>query len=193
MVPMPSNKCSLSEEQQRYLMDLAWQSIRHGLTHRRPITVDLASLAPELKTLRATFVTLQKQGELRGCIGRLEAARPLAEDIAENAYAAAFQDPRFQPLQQSELEGLEIHLSLLTPSEPMAFTSEQDLLDQLRPGEDGLILAEGSRRGTFLPSVWEQLPTARQFLEHLKLKAGLPASYWSNSIKAWRYQTEVIE
>jgi len=130
---------------------------------------------------------------LRGCIGRLEAARPLAEDIAENAYAAAFQDPRFQPLQQSELEGLEIHLSLLTPSEPMAFTSEQDLLGQLRPGEDGVILAEGSRRGTFLPSVWEQLTTPRQFLEHLKLKAGLPASYWSNSIKAWRYQTEVIE
>jgi len=146
-----------------------------------------------LKTLRATFVTLQKQGELRGCIGRLEAARPLAEDIAGNAYSAAFEDPRFQPLHESELDGLEIHLSLLTPSEPLAFTSEQDLLDQLRPGEDGLILAEGSRRGTFLPSVWEQLTTPRQFLEHLKLKAGLPASYWSNSIKAWRYRAEVIE
>ena len=82
---MPSNKCSLSEEQQRYLMDLAGQSIRHGLVHRKALPVDLTSLAPELKTLRATFVTLQKQGELRGCIGRLEAARPLAEDIAENA------------------------------------------------------------------------------------------------------------
>lgn len=183
----------MSEEQQRYLMDLALQSIRHGLVHLRPIPIDLTSLAPELKTPRATFVTLQKQGELRGCIGSLEAARPLAEDIADNAYAAAFQDPRFQPLREGELEGLEIHLSLLTPSEPMAFTSEQDLLDQLQSGTDGVILAEGSRRGTFLPSVWKQLPTPKQFLEHLKLKAGLPASYWSDSIKAWRYRTEVIE
>jgi len=193
MVLMPLNKCSLSGEQQAYLMNLALASIRHGLKHGRPITVDLASLPPELKTIRATFVTLQIQGQLRGCIGRLEAGRPLAQDIAGNAYSAAFQDPRFPPLRESELEGLEIHLSLLTPAEPMEFTSEQDLLDQLQPGVDGLILAEGSRRGTFLPSVWEQLPTPNEFLAHLKLKAGLPASYWSDSLKVSRYRTEVVE
>ncbi|MCX7108660.1 MAG: AmmeMemoRadiSam system protein A [Proteobacteria bacterium] len=190
---MPSNKCPLSEGQQRYLMDLALASIRHGLKHGSPVPVDLTGLAAELKSLRATFVTLQIQGQLRGCIGRLEASRPLAEDIADNAYAAAFQDPRFPPLRENELEGLEIHLSLLTPAEPMEFTSEQNLLDQLQPGVDGLILAEGSRRGTFLPSVWEQLPTPGEFLEHLKRKAGLPASHWSDSLKVWRYRTEVVE
>ena len=193
MVPMPSNKCSLSDEQQRYLLDLAWESIRYGLKHRMPMPVNMEGLAQELKSLRATFVTLQRQGQLRGCIGRLEAARPLVEDIAGNAYAAAFQDPRFPALRDSELEGLEIHLSLLTPAEPMSFTSEQDLLDQLQAGVDGVILAEGSRRGTFLPSVWEQLPEPEQFLQHLKLKAGLPGAYWSNSIKAYRYRTEVVE
>ena len=193
MVPMPSNKCPLSEGQQHYLMELALASIRHGLKHGSPLPVDLAGLAAELKSPRATFVTLQIQGQLRGCIGRLEAGRPLAEDIADNAYAAAFQDPRFPPLRENELEGLEIHLSLLTPAEPMEFTSEQNLLDQLQPGVDGLILAEGSRRGTFLPSVWEQLPTPGEFLEHLKRKAGLPASHWSDSLKVWRYRTEVVE
>jgi AmmeMemoRadiSam system protein A len=174
-------------------MDLAWASIRHGLQHDRPLPVDLAGLPPELKRKRATFVTLQHHGRLRGCIGMLEATRPLAEDIACNAYAAAFQDPRFPPLRQSECEGLEIHLSLLTPPEPMAFHCEQDLLDQLQPGVDGLILAEGSRRGTFLPSVWEQLPTRQDFWEHLKLKAGLPAGYWSDTLKVWRYRAEMIE
>ena len=190
---MPLNNCSLSAEQQRYLMDLGWASIRHGLKHGQPLPVDLASLPPELKPLRATFVTLQHHGQLRGCIGMLEATQPLAEDIARNAYAAAFQDPRFPPLRESEWEGLEIHLSLLTPAEPMAFNSEQDLLDQFQPGVDGLILAEGSRRGTFLPSVWEQLPTRKEFWEHLKLKAGLPTGHWSDSLKVWRYRAEIIE
>ena len=193
MVPMLSNKCTLNKEQQAYLLDLARQSIRHGLTHGKPIPVALAELPAELKSIRATFVTLERQGQLRGCIGRLEAARPLAEDIAENAYSAAFQDPRFSALRESEMEDLEIHLSLLTAAEPVAFASEQNLLEQLKPGIDGLILAEGSQRGTFLPSVWEQLPTPKAFLDQLKRKAGLPASYWSDSIKVWRYRTEVVE
>ena len=193
MVPMPSIKCSLTEDQQNYLLKLALDSIRHGLEYGRPLRVEMANLPEELKAVRATFVTLEKLGELRGCIGRLEAARPLAEDIAENAYSAAFQDPRFPPLRESELDLLEIHLSLLTPAEPMAFTSEQNLLDQMQPGLDGLILAEGSRRGTFLPSVWEQLPEPVEFLKHLKLKAGLPSSYWSDTLKVWRYRTEVVE
>lgn len=190
---MSSNKCTLSEDQQKYLLNLASDSIRHGLKQGVPLAVDPAHLPPELKSVRASFVTLEKQGQLRGCIGCLVASRPLAEDIAENAYSAAFQDPRFPPLREHEWEGLAIHLSLLTTAEPMDFSSEQDLLGQLQPGIDGLILAEGSRRGTFLPSVWEQLPNPAEFLQHLKLKAGLPATYWSDSIKILRYRTEVIE
>ncbi len=174
-------------------MNLALASIRHGLKVGRPLPVEEAGLPPELKAIRATFVTLERHGQLRGCIGRLEASRPLAEDIAENAYSAAFQDPRFPSLRENELDGLDIHLSMLTPAEPMIFNSEQNLLSQLRPGEDGLILAEGSRRGTFLPSVWEQLPEPIEFLEHLKRKAGLPSNYWSDTLKVWRYRAEVVE
>jgi AmmeMemoRadiSam system protein B/AmmeMemoRadiSam system protein A len=184
---------TLDAAQQRQLLELARASIRHGLDHGRPLPVDLASLPQPFKIPRASFATLEIDGQLRGCIGSLEAHRPLAEDIAHNAYAAAFQDPRFPPLRESELARLDIHLSLLTPAEPMVFQSEQDLLSQLRPGVDGLILVEGGRRGTFLPSVWEQLPNPVEFLEHLKLKAGLPKGYWSDSLKVYRYTSEVVD
>lgn len=189
---MSSNDCSLPAGQQAYLLELAKDSIRHGLRHGKPLPVDLAGLAPELAEKRATFVTLHKHGQLRGCIGMLAAVRPLAEDIARNAYAAAFEDPRFPPVSQAELDEIDIHLSLLTPAEPMQFASEADLLRQLQPGVDGLILAEGSQRGTFLPSVWEQLPQPLDFLRHLKRKAGLPMDYWSDSVQVARYRTEMI-
>jgi len=182
----------MNKEQQHYLLDLAKKSILHGLQTGKPLAVDVAALPPELQAPAATFVTLHKQGELRGCIGMLQATRPLAEDIADNAFAAAFRDYRFPPLTADEFEQLDIHLSILTPPEPIAFRSEADLIAQLRPGVDGLIIEEGARRGTFLPSVWEQLPDARQFLRHLKQKAGLPADYWSDTVRVSRYQAEGI-
>lgn len=189
---MAESACSLPLESRQSLLELARNSIRHGLRTGRPLPVALEALPPELKARRATFVTLQKDGALRGCIGCLEAVRPLAEDIAANAYAAAFRDPRFPPVTDSEAELLEIHLSLLTPAEPMRFNSEDHLLDQLQPGVDGLILEEGGRRGTFLPSVWEDLPEPRRFFRHLKLKAGLPADYWSDTLKVSRYRCDRI-
>ncbi len=139
---------------------------------------------------RATFVTLTIGGQLRGCIGMLEACRPLAEDVANNAYAAAFEDPRFPPLTKKEFEKLEIHISVLSPPEEMLFSSEEDLLRQIRPGIDGLILQEGFRRGTFLPSVWGELPEKELFWAHLKLKAGLSAAYWADTVRVFRYTTE---
>lgn len=183
---------SLTKEQQQCLLALAKNSIQHGLMTGKPLTVNLTDFPAELTVPRATFVTLQKNGQLRGCIGVLTAVRPLAEDIAENAFSAAFNDSRFPPLTADELDALNIHLSILTPAEAMAFGSEQDLISQLQPNIDGLILQEGFRRGTFLPSVWEQLPEPEQFLRHLKQKAGLPADYWSDSIKVSRYRAEII-
>jgi len=183
---------SLNKEHQQRLLDLAKSSIQHGLQTGRPLKVNLAEYPDELTIPRATFVTLRKQGQLRGCIGMLEAIRPLAEDVAENAYSAAFKDSRFPALKANELSELEIHLSILTPAEPVLFTTEQDLVTQLQPGIDGLILQEGRRRGTFLPSVWEQLPNPEQFLRHLKQKAGLAPDYWSENIKIYRYRTEMI-
>ena len=183
---------SLNKEHQQRLLDLAKSSIQQGLQTGRPLKINLADFPVELTELRATFVTLQKHHQLRGCIGKLEATRPLAEDIAENAFLAAFRDPRFPPLADDELGKLEIHLSILTPAEPVSFTSEKDLITQLRPGIDGLILEEGHQRGTFLPSVWEQLPEPEQFLRHLKQKAGLPPDQWSENIRIFRYRTEMI-
>ncbi len=185
MAPM-----SLNKNQQQQLLDLARLSIQHGLKNGKPLPIDLAKYPAELQELRATFVTLHSQHQLRGCIGVLEAIRPLAEDIAENAFSAAFRDSRFPPLKAGEVNGLDVHLSILTPAQPILFTSEQDLLNQLQPGIDGLILKEGYRRGTFLPSVWENLPTPGQFLRQLKQKAGLPPDYWSDSISVSRYHTE---
>ena len=126
---------------------------------------------------------------MRGCIGSLSPHRTLIADVAHNAFAAAFDDPRFLPLQAHELSGLELHISLLSEAEPMRFTTEQSLLEQLRPGIDGLIMEEGYRRGTFLPSVWDQLSSTELFLQHLKLKAGLPADYWSDTLRISRYTT----
>lgn len=183
---------SLNDSDKRLLIQLAKDSIKHGLATGQPLQVKLQDYPPELTVDRATFVTLERQGQLRGCIGMLEAVRPLVEDIAENAFSAAFRDPRFPPLTADELTDLDLHISVLSPAEAMSFTSEQDLVSKIQPGIDGLILQEGYRRGTFLPSVWEQLPDAQQFLRHLKQKAGLPPDYWSDSVKISRYKTEMF-
>jgi AmmeMemoRadiSam system protein A len=183
---------SLNKEHHQLLLKLAKNSIEHGLQIGRPLKINLTNFPETLREKRATFVTLHRNQQLRGCMGMLEAKRPLLEDVAENAFAAAFKDSRFQPLAAKELAELDIHLSILSPAEPISFTSEQDLLAKLQPGIDGLIVQEGFRRGTFLPSVWESLVKPEDFLSHLKQKAGLPKNYWSDSIKFYRYQTETV-
>lgn len=142
---------------------------------------------PELAAPGATFVTLKRNGQLRGCIGSLEAQRPLGIDVAENALAAAFRDHRFPPLGRDEFAGIDVEVSLLTPAEPFPVTNEADALSRLRPGIDGLILSYGRHRATFLPQVWESLPDPRQFMAQLKLKAGLPADFWHEQIVLARY------
>ena len=136
----------------------------------------------------ATFVTLTLDGMLRGCIGSLQAHRPLGVDVAANAENAAFRDPRFAPLAAHEWPRVEAEVSLLTAPERVAFSDEVDLLVKLRPGVDGVILEQGPRRGTFLPQVWETLPDRRRFVEELKRKAGLPADTRLLHCKVWRYQ-----
>ena len=172
------------------MLTTAAASIRYGLQHHQPMTLELEDYPLALQQPRACFVTLQYQAQLRGCIGNLQAIQPLIIDVAHNAYAAAFSDPRFVPLRTDEYPGLALHISILSVPEAMAITDEADLLNQLRPGIDGLILEEGSYRATFLPSVWEQLPTAREFVAQLKRKAGLDPGYWSAAIQARRYSTE---
>lgn len=181
---------SLPESDRTALLALARASIAHGLRRDAPLPVVLDDQPPALRAGRAAFVTLHSGGRLRGCIGHLEALAPLAVGVAENAYAAAFRDPRFPPLSAPELERVNIQISVLTPAEPIVFDCEQGLLDALIPGVDGVILALGARRGTFLPAVWDQLPERREFLRHLKQKAGLHPDYWCDELRAWRYRSE---
>lgn len=188
---------SLSNDDRRTLMSVARQAIEYGLPSagRYKLPLDPLNYSEVLQQKRATFVTLQivtlqATADLRGCIGTLEAYQALVVDVAHNAHAAAFSDPRFFPLSASEYENIDIHISILSPATPMTFESEDDLLAQLQPGVDGLVLQEGINKGTFLPSVWESLPDAAQFLAHLKRKAGLPQDYWSETLQVSRYTTE---
>ena len=144
--------------------------------------------APWLRQAGATFVTLMKDGQLRGCIGSLEASRPLGADVAENAIAAAFRDPRFPPMTPDEWPRVRIEVSLLSAPKPMRFADEADLLAQLRPGEDGVILEADGRRATFLPQVWESIPDKRAFLLELARKAGLPADVRLARCRISRYR-----
>ena len=187
---LPDPAMTLSNSDRETLTELAYASIRHGLEQGGPLKFEaIADTPASLLEQAACFVTLNESGQLRGCIGSLEARRPLAVDVCENAYAAAFRDPRFAALTEPELDKLDLSISVLTPARAMQFESEQDLIRQLRPGVDGLILTDAGRRGTFLPSVWEQLPEATDFLRHLKLKAGLPADHWSDGLRVERYTT----
>jgi len=179
----------LTPERRRILTGIALRSIEHGLQRGRALPVRLEEFDAPLRVPRASFVTLKKRGELRGCIGAIAAVRPLVEDVAHNAFAAAFEDPRFPGLRAAELPELEVHISVLSQPEPIQFRNEAELVSRIRPDVDGLILTQGPHRGTFLPSVWEQLRDPREFLDHLKRKAGLPADYWSDAIQVQRYTT----
>lgn len=188
--PAPEFSSGLDASARRRLVDLARQSIRHGLEHGQALPIAAEQEAPALQAERASFVTLERQGQLRGCIGHLEAITALACDVTENAFAAAFGDPRFAPVSAQEFDDLQIKISVLTPPQPIAFNTEAELLAAIEPGVDGLILSEGARRGTFLPSVWSQLPSREDFLRHLKQKAGLAPDHWSPRIRVERYRTE---
>lgn len=178
--------------QQSILLNTARDSIRHGLASDAPLGITLTDYPKELTQKRATFVTLKIKEKLRGCIGNLEPFRPLVEDVVANAFAAAFHDVRFPRLSPQEFDALTISISILHPPTEIAYKSEADLLAGIRPGVDGLVLQEGAHRATFLPSVWESLPSPKEFLHHLKLKAGLAPDYWSDTIRFKRYVTDVI-
>ena len=172
-----------------FLLGLARDSIDYGFENKAPLPVRLEDLPTALAEPAATFTTLRLEGVLRGCCGRLEAAEPLALDVAHSAFTAAFRDRRFEPLRRDEFEAVSLEVSVLTPMEPMQVKDEGDLLEQLQPAVDGLVITEGWRRATFLPKVWENLPEPRLLLGQLKLKCGLPQDYWSSRLEFLRYRT----
>jgi hypothetical protein len=180
----------LSQANRFLLRKLARDAIKFGLQHHAEMPVDLDTLPAAVTRPRASFVTLYIAGSLKGCIGTLEAYRPLALDVAANAYAAAFRDSRFTPVTSAIVDDLDIHISILSEPEEMSCTSEQSLLNQLKPGVDGLIIEDAHHRATFLPTVWDALPSAERFVRALKQKAGLAEDFWSPDIHCYRYHTE---
>lgn len=179
----------LSEQQRQVLLKLARRSIAHSLQHEGALKVDPANFRPPLSEPGACFVTLKINGQLRGCIGHLQAIQTLVEDVVDNARSAALLDRRFQPLTVAEFSHIHIHISILTPEQPLPVDDEADLLKKLRPGVDGLTIEYGSHRATFLPAVWEQLTEPAEFVNHLKQKAGLPRDFWAEEMKCAVYQS----
>ena len=193
----PAEGCAASSEgrapgERRALLDVARASIEHGIHHGRSLRVDPAAYPEALREVRATFVSLHREGRLRGCVGSLDAQQPLVADVAESAWGAAFRDPRFERLRAGELPGLEVSISVLGALEALRVASEDELVAKLRPGVDGLLLREGRLRGTLLPAVWQHVPDARDFVREVKRKAGLPEHHWSEALEVLRYEVEWI-
>ena len=181
------NELPAADRQQ--LLKIAREAITSGMQSGRAPGVELTKLPPSLLTHRGAFVTLTIEQRLRGCVGSLVGHRPLAQSVSDAAHSAAFRDHRFAPLDRYELESTRIEISVLSPMEPVHVTDRDHLLKQLVPGVDGLVLRDGSRSATFLPKVWEQLPSPEEFLAQLLRKAGLPEEHWSKTLYFERYVT----
>jgi len=182
----------LTAEEKKTLLRAARRALEAGVRGDTPAPIPASELTPALRQNGASFVTLTKRGQLRGCIGVLEAHQPLAEDVQEHAIAAALNDYRFPSVSSAELDQLEIEVSRLTVPQPLHYTSPEDLLAKLRPGIDGVTLRDSSgRRATFLPQVWHQLPEKEQFLTHLCQKMGASPDAWRGGrLTVHTYQVE---
>jgi len=183
----------LAHGHRRQLIDVAHDALRHGVQQRCALEVDAEAYPAALRGRYAVFVTLFHNQMLRGCVGALQPRRTLVQDTAASAFAAGFEDPRFSPLTPADLSNIRVELSVLDAPRPMTFTDEADLLRQVRPGVDGLILTSNGHQGTFLPAVWEQLPEPARFLAHLKAKAGLPGGVLPAGAVVQRYTVTKVE
>lgn len=172
---------------QEALLRVAAQSVVSGFERGRPLRIREMRYPEELRQKGATFVNIYHNGVLRGSAGSFEPTRSFLEDITENAYAAAFSDFRFMPLDEEEITDAEISISFLTRPTPISFDDEEDLLTKIKPQEDGLVLKERANRALFLPQIWETFPSPKDFLSHLKQRAGLSADYWSPTVKVYRF------
>lgn len=184
----------LTDEQGKYLLDVARNTIRGSLFGDKGGADKDDNLPPIFNEKRGTFVTLTSKGNLRGCIGHIIAQESLIEGIRENAINAAFKDPRFKPVGKIEWEQLKIEISILTDPKPLSYSDAEDLLKKIRPCIDGVILKKGYHQSTFLPQVWDQLPQKEDFLSHLCLKAGLDGNAWRRGdLEVSTYQVQAFE
>ena len=183
----------MTPDESRFLLQLARTTVRQVVTTGTLPEVAAAGLLPRLNEPSGCFVTLTIQDRLRGCIGHIHPHQPLYRSVIDNARNAALRDSRFPPVQAAELDQLEVQISVLTVLKPLSFASPEELLRQLRPQVDGVVLRLGSHEATFLPQVWQQLPDKVEFLERLCLKAGAPRWAWREAgLKICTYQAELI-
>ena len=182
----------LTLEEQHILLRLAREAMERGVRGEALHSLDLSSLPPSLREEGSSFVTITSRGQLRGCIGALEAHQPLAEDVREHAVAAALKDPRFPAVKEHELSDLRIEISRLTHPVPLEYKDANDLLSKLRPHVDGVILRDDShQRVTFLPQVWEKIPNPAEFLNNLCYKMGVEPDLWRRTnLDVLTYQVE---
>jgi uncharacterized protein len=185
---------TLSPEERSALLRLARQAMELAAAGKPGAAPRLGDLPEALRSPHATFVTLTSRGDLRGCIGALQASLPLAEDVVVHARAAATEDFRFYPVRPDETPGIEIEISILSDPVPLEYGDADDLIAKLRPGVDGVILTSGMHRATFLPQVWEKVPQPHQFLDLLCEKAGLPRRAWrTGHLDVSTYQVESFQ
>ena len=183
---------SNADRRSRRLLRAAAAALRYGVRYGHAPPIDTKKGLPDLRDHAATFVTLRRNGQLRGCVGSVAPVRPLFADVMHNAYGSGFRDGRFPALTQQELAGLRVSISVLSPFSTLPFGDEADLLRKLRPGIDGLLLENGSKRGLFLPQVWAQIDEPADFLDHLKDKAGISGPLHPSSDRASRFTVESL-
>jgi uncharacterized protein len=185
-------QAKLTPEEQKILLRLAREAMERGVRGEELPPLDLAALPPALREEASSFVTLMRQGQLRGCVGSLEAYQSLAEDVRVHAVAAALKDPRFPPVQEEELSRIQLEVSRLTRPLPLEYKDAEDLLAKLRPQVDGVILRDDFfYRATFLPQVWEKIPDPAEFLNNLCYKMGVEPELWRHRhFEVLTYQAE---
>jgi AmmeMemoRadiSam system protein A len=181
----------LNDEEKQILLHMAREAMECSVRGETLAPLHKESLSPRLLEPGASFVTLTVRGQLRGCIGALEAYQPLVDDVREHAVAAALEDPRFPPVSERELNGINIEVSRLTRPAPLEYKDAQELLLKLRPHVDGVILRDGYQRATFLPQVWEKIPGCAEFLNNLCYKMGARDDLWRvKHLDVLTYQVE---
>jgi len=182
----------LTADEKTLLVEACADSIEHGLHRGEAFPVVISRFPHNLQINGATFITLKRNGILRGCVGTTHAFRPLIIDAVHNAFAASQKDSRFPPVRYEELIDLSISVSVISEPKLLHVSTEEELLEALIPGRDGLIIEDGDCQATFLPQVWEDLHGKKEFLRHLKKKAGFHDAYWSDTIRAYRYHVRKI-
>ena len=190
MAPSPSPDAPLAEREGDLLLRIAEEAVVDGLLGSPPRGRAVSTMPPALREPRGVFVTLSVNGRLNGCLGSMEGVEPLAHGTARHAWSAAFADPRLPALRAADYEALTIEVSVLSRLAPLPARSRPELLAQLRPDLDGVVVAAANRRALFLPAVWDQLPDPADFLDHLQAKAGFPPPRWPEGMRAWRFSAQ---